>query len=345
MARSTTHRVWPVVAALVLATAAAGCGDGEQDSEAAPGAAGGDAFPVTIEHRYGSTEIPAAPERVVTVGLTDHDTVLALGVTPVALTDWFGEQPNGVWPWAQDLLGDAQPVVLDSSEINFEQVAAADPDLILGVNSGLTRNEYDTLSQIAPTVAQSGEHVDFGTPWQEQTRIIGTALGRSDRAEELIDEVEAEFAAAREANPEFDGATGVIALTGEDGNYYPYGPADARSQFMANLGFELSPEIADLAGDEFFATISSERFGLLNADVLVWIADSQSQLDALRSDPVYQAQPVVAEGRDVFLPPNGPLGAALSYNNVLSLPFAIDGMVPLLQAAVDGDPNTEVPAA
>lgn len=337
---STTRRARAAATTLVLAIAMAGCGGGEQDSGAAPGEG---AFPVRIEHRYGSTEIPAEPERVATVGLTDHDTVLALGVTPVALTDWFGDQPNGVWPWAQELLGDAQPIVLDSAELNFEQVAAADPDLILGVNSGLTRQEYDTLSRIAPTVAQSGKYVNFGTPWQEQTRTIGTALGRSDRAEKLIDEVEADFAAARESNPQFDAATGVIALMGEDGNYYPYGPEDARARFVSDLGFELKPEIAQLAGDQFFATISSERFDLLNADVLVWTAETQAQIDALRANPIYQAQPVVAQGRDVFLPPYGAIHAALSYNNVLSLPFAIDGMVPLLQPALDGNPATKVP--
>ena len=51
------------------------------------------------------------------------------------------------------------------------------------------------------------------------------------------------------------------------------------------------------------------------------------------------------QGRDVFPPPNGALGAALAYSNVLSLPFAINGMMPLLQAAVDGNPNTAVSAA
>lgn len=333
-----------VTAALALTLVAAGCGGGTPEPEAAAPVESTGAFPVTIEHRYGSTQVPAAPQRVVTVGLTDHDTVLALGVTPVALTDWFGDQPDGVWPWARELLGDAQPVTLDSSDLNFEQIAGAAPDLILAVNSGLTQEQYDTLSQIAPTVAQSGDHVDYGTPWQEQTRIIGAALGRADRAEELVAEVEAKFAAAREQNPQFVGATGVIGLTSADGTYYLYGPEDARARFLADLGFTLKPEIAQLAGDQFFATVSAERFDLVDADALVWIAATQAEIDALRSNPAYQAQPAVQQGRDVF-PPYDPLGAALSYNNVLSLPFAIDGMVPLLQAAVDGDPATRAPAA
>jgi iron complex transport system substrate-binding protein len=175
------------------------------------------------------------------------------------------------------------------------EVTVANIDLILAVNSRPNQQEYDTLSRMVPTVAQCGENPDFGTSWQEQTRIIGTALVLADRVEQLIDQVEARFAAARDANSDFDGATGVIALIGEDGTYHPHG--------------------------------------------------AQAQIDGLRSNSVYQAQPVVAQRRDVFLPPNGALGAALVYNNVLSLPFAIEGMMPLLQAAVDGDPNTAVSAA
>src|SRR5262245_4842552 len=59
------------------------------------------AFPVTIDHKYGSTTIPSEPQRVVSVGFVDQDTILALGVKPVGIRDWYGDQPNAVWPWAQ----------------------------------------------------------------------------------------------------------------------------------------------------------------------------------------------------------------------------------------------------
>jgi len=73
------------------------------------------AFPVTIPHKFGSTTIEAEPERVVSIGYNEHDFLLALGVIPVALRDWYGEQPNSVWPWAQDELGDATPEVLPAT--------------------------------------------------------------------------------------------------------------------------------------------------------------------------------------------------------------------------------------
>lgn len=94
---------------------------------------------VTVDHKYGSTEIPGSPRRVVTVGLVDHDAVLALGVKPVAITagEWAAAFPNGVAPWAQDHLGNAKPEVLPDSEINFEKIAALKPDLITASYSGL----------------------------------------------------------------------------------------------------------------------------------------------------------------------------------------------------------------
>jgi iron complex transport system substrate-binding protein len=93
-----------------------------------------------------------------------------------------------------------RPARLDQTAPDFEAIAAAAPDLILAVHSALTQEQYDTLSGIAPTVAQSGDHPDFGTPWQEQTRTIGTALGRAEQADALVADVEARFAAARAAH-------------------------------------------------------------------------------------------------------------------------------------------------
>ena len=73
------------------------------------------------------------------VGLTEQDTVLALGYKPIATTEWYGGQPYAVWPWARAALGDTKPTVLDNGDgFEFERIAALRPDLILGVNSGMT---------------------------------------------------------------------------------------------------------------------------------------------------------------------------------------------------------------
>ena len=51
------------------------------------------------------------------------------------------------------------------------------------------------------------------------------------------------------------------------------------------------------------------------------------------------------EGRDVFVENLSELGGATSFVSVLSLPILLDGLVPMLAAAIDGDPTTAIPTA
>ena len=351
-ARPRRRGTLAVLVALVLALTAA-CGS-EGDDPSTEGAGGetsdgggspegdGNGFPVEVEHTYGTTTIEAAPERIVTVGLTDQDTVLALGTVPVGITQWFDTHEHGVGPWAEDLLDGETPEVLDGDAVNAERIAALQPDLILAVYSALTEQEYDTLSQIAPTVAQPGDFVDYGVPWQDQTRIIGRALGQADAADALVVDVEDRVAAVRAEHPEFEGASGVVAAPYQ-GTVSVYSPQDPRGRFLADLGFALPAELEELAGDHFAAELSTENVDLLDVDALVWILnDVQADLDRLHAEGVYGGLAVVSEGREVGVSNFEPLGEATSFQTVLSLPMLLDGLVPMLAAAVDGDPSTLV---
>ncbi|MDD9370836.1 MAG: ABC transporter substrate-binding protein, partial [Acidimicrobiales bacterium] len=227
--------------------------------------------------------------------------------------------------------------------VDAEAIAALQPDLIVGLYAGITEDEYDLLTQIAPTVAQPGEYVDWGIPWQEQTRLVGQILGRADDAEVLVQEVEDQFAQARADHPEFEGATGVMA-TPYQGTISVYAPEDVRGRFMAALGFVPFDGMDELAGDSFAPELSLEQTELLDVDALVWIMgdDAEADLAELRAEPLYSGLPVVAEGRDLAVANEGPLGGATSFQTVLSIPVLIEGMVPRLAAAVDGDPATVV---
>lgn len=348
---TTWTRLAALLAALLTLTACGG--DGDTDATTATGtgtSTGSDRetaaetdFPVTIQHKFGETTIESEPQRVVSVGFNDQDPLLALGITPVAVREWFGGKPHATWVWAQDELGDAEPTVLPVGELDFEQVAALQPDLIVGIYSGMTQEQYGLLSQIAPTVAQSDDYVDFGVPWQEQTRIIGRAVGREDRAEELISALESRFEAVREQHAAFQDATGMVGfLGGGDADYHVYGRQDLRSRFMTALGFEIPEEVARFVGDEFSAPISRERLSLTDVDVMVWVVNDTEGREQLADEPLYQRLDVVKEGRDLFLEPDGQLAGALSFSTVLSLPFLLDELVPQLAAAVDGNPRTEV---
>ncbi len=314
----------------------AGCGSSGEEGEE-----GASRDTRTIEHKYGSTEVSGIPKRVVTVGYTDHDPVLALGIVPVGVTagEYSADYRYGVWPWAHDELGDGQPQVLPDTEINFEKIAALAPDLILAVYSGITKKEYETLSQIAPTVAQSDEHADYGTPWQEMTRVIGRALGHEERAEGLIAEVEGRFAEARRRHPEFEDATAVYAGVIEAGQYYVETGQSSRVGVLTSLGFEIPKEIT---GERFYVEISQERLDLLDRDVLLWeIGDNPELTASIKNNPLYQQLDVARQERDIFVE-DKVLAGALAFISVLSLPFTLEKLVPMLAAAVDGDPETEV---
>ncbi|BAN04444.1 iron-siderophore ABC transporter substrate-binding protein [Ilumatobacter coccineus] len=300
-------------------------------------------FPVTIEHKFGATTIDAEPERVVSIGYNEHDFLLALGVVPVALRDWYGEQPNSVWPWAQDELGDATPDVLPVTELNFEQIAALQPDLITGVWSGISDSDYELLSAIAPTVAQPDTYEDYGTPWQEQTLILGRATGREAEARAIVDELDAKFAAARDAHPEWIGQTASVAFVTEEGPG-AYTSQDTRSRIMQDLGFVI-PEINDSGGDgSFYLEMSPEDITPLDVDVLVWVAGAFEAIDGILNQlPTRPALTAVQEGREIFA--GIELSGAFSHGSPLSLDYALEALVPEIEAAADGDPSTPVPSA
>lgn len=330
--------------ALVAMTAAmlAACGGDAGDEGTAPrtGQEGEGAFPTTVEHQFGTAEIPQDPQRIVSVGFNDADFALAFGMTPVgtrALQDDYQFQQR---PWAQQALGRADPEVVGAAELNFEQIAALQPDLILGIYSGMTEREYELLSQIAPTVAQTDDFVDFGLPWQQQTQLTGRALGREEQARELVTRLEERFAQAREEHPELEGLSLALASPAEDG-YFAFSAEDLRTRFFTSLGFTVPQEIEELAGEAFFAELSGERVDLLDQDVLIMFATPED----LEDDALFQRLDAVREGRVIYLPTGGDndLYGALNYNSPLSLPFQIDGFVPLLEAAADGDPATAVP--
>ncbi|GAA4906221.1 iron complex transport system substrate-binding protein [Nonomuraea thailandensis] len=331
--------------ALVLTTVV-GCGSTTPAAAPPPQASSSGtstAFPVTMPHKYGSTTIDAEPKRVVTVGLLEQDSLLALGVVPVGTTEWFGEYPGAIGPWAESRLGGAaRPQVLrdTGSGPQFEKIAALDPDLILALYSGLTKEQYETLSKIAPTVAQPKEYIDYGIPWQEVTKRVGLAVGKPAEAEGLVKQVEDRFAEERGKHPEFAGQSGLMATLYE--GYFVFGSQDPRNRLLGSLGFQLPPDLDQAIGDKFGANISRERLDLLDTGVIVWsVTDVAKGEQTLHGDTVYKALDVVGEGREVYLPEGTPPSDAVAFLTVLSVPYVLDTLVPRLAAAVDGDPATK----
>lgn len=329
---------WPAaLIAVVLSLTLAACGGGsasepaDKDGEDAASAS----FPVTVEHKYGSTDIKSAPQKVVTLGLSDQDAALALGVKPVGAVDWFKERPYGKWPWTKDVWGaDAPEIVGERDEYQMEKIAKLKPDLILAQYSGMKKEQYETLSKIAPVVAQPKGHEDYLAPWQVMTKQIGKALGQEAKAEQLISEIDAKFKAVREQHPEWAEQTLAVADSFEAGKYSAFTKGDPKAAFFAELGFQLAPEVEKLAQPGWnVAELAAERLDVLDVDRLVWVTSGPEHEKRIQDEPLYQKLKVAKDKRDLFVPYENPdIGAAFSFNTVLSIPYAIDEIVPLLTA-------------
>ena len=344
----TRRRFLAGLSVLAVAPVLAACGSDGSDSGSASKPSGSSApeesaFPVTIKHKYGETTIEKAPERVVCIGLTDQDTLMALGTVPVGVTYWFGDEKlQGVYPWAQEYLGDAElPTVLkDTNGVELEKVAALAPDLIIGQYAGLTEQDYKKLKAMGvPVVAQSGDYTDYGTPWDEAALTLGAAIGKPKAAQELVDSVKKRITDEAAKHPEFKGQTAGVVTPYE--GLFLYGPEDPRSRMLLDLGFDLHPLITDADDSEFGVSLSAERTSDLDdIGVAVWIdydADKQTQ-------KLFEATTAYDEGRwfDVS-EANGNYYVAHSFVTPLSIPYLLDRYVPQLAAAADGDPKTVPP--
>lgn len=277
-------------------------------------------------------EVEEEPVRVVALGWGDAETALALGVQPVGASDWLAFGGEGVGPWSEGLYDEA-PELIDTLEPSLEAIAALEPDLILDTKSDGTQERYDLLSQIAPTVGMP-EGVDaYQTTWQQQLELVGQALGRTDQAEELEDEVAQAFEDAAAEHPEFDGTeVAVAAFTSEGFGAYVQG--DTRVDFMEELGFVNAPAIQEQATDNFFVPVSEEQVSLLDAGLTVAFP---IYVDATQftSNPLWQAVPSVRDGRVVVLE-DEMLANAFSIGTAPGILYALDATVPLFAEALKG---------
>ena len=284
-----------LVACLAVLSA---CGSTPSSETAAPPAstsstaaepAPGDAFPRTVEHALGATEIPEAPGRVVVLDTGELDSVLSLGVTPVGAVTT--EVDTGFLSYLDDEATGVE-VVGTIPEPNLEAIAALRPDLIL---SNKVRHEdlYDQFSQIAPTVFAE----EVGAVWKDNLRLAAEALAMEHQANAAIEAYEQSAAALGQSlgNPS---ATTVSALRFVEGTIRAYSPQSFIGSVLTDIGLSQ----LDLPPGEYaaFTEISAEQLEMADADILVYAsfgpAEESGELEVV-AGPLWPRLTAVQEGR------------------------------------------------
>ena len=321
---------------LVLA-GCAGSTSEDGDDAAEPAADGGD----TIEHALGTTTLPDTIERVATVNWANHEVPLALGIVPVgmAAANFGDDDGDGLLPWVIERLeelGADTPVLFDETDgIDFEAVADTDPDVILAAYSGLTQEDYDTLSQIAPTVAYPT--APWSTPWREMIEMNAAGVGMAEEGRQLVADIEAEIAEAVAAHPGLEG-TATMFLTHVDPTDLSevsfYTTNDTRTAFFTDLGLATPGSVAAASADSdaFSGTISAEQVDTFADVELIVTYGDQELVDALKGDPLLSQMPAVANDAIVSLPGSSPLGTAAN-PTPLAISWVLEDYVALLAEA------------
>lgn len=152
----------------------------------APALALAQAGPIEIEHERGTLRLDAPAKRVATINWSFTESVIALGLDPVAIAD---PEDYAKWVAKPELPADFLNLGQRSSP-NLEVLRKAKPDLIITIpDIGLA---YEKLAEIAPVLEL--RLFDENRPAFETARDvfgkIAKATGREDAAQTYLAEVD-----------------------------------------------------------------------------------------------------------------------------------------------------------
>jgi iron complex transport system substrate-binding protein len=319
-----------VLGAVVVAGLVAGCGGSGSASDSAASssegtAANDSAFPRTLVHHQGETEIEAQPERVVALDNSLVEAIVALDVPLVGGIGSYRDQ-TGFPPYLGDAVADTEDVgPLETP--NLEAIAALEPDLIV---SASVRHEalYDELSAIAPTVFVE----TTGPIWKDNIRLMAEATGTEDRGEEVLEEYETRAAELGAAINEKEGDPTVSMVRFLDGPTRLYANASFSGIVFQDMGLARP---ADQDVDEFAVEIGEEEIRKADADhIFVTVfSGGEEAADRFRSNPLWQELEGVKAGNvhevedAIWMTSVSLQGAHLMMDDMAEI-FGVDPMTP-----------------
>ncbi len=327
-------------ASLSTTTLLAACGRSKSASSTTSGKT------ISIKHVYGTTEVPADATKVATVAWANQDVLLALGIMPLGFSKqtWGVTDGSGMLPWTKEKVdeltanGAAQPKLFDDDggvKINPQAVNATKPEVILAVYSGMSKEEYETLSKIAPTVAYP--KVAWGTPWRETIAINATAVGKKTEGDTLVADLEKQVADAVAKHPQIKGKAAAFCYTaeGDATKFGYYTTADPRTAFLSDLGMKVPASVEKTSKENasaFNVDISTENADSLNDFDLIVMYGTESDLAAMQANSLLSQVRAIKNGAVAFVG-NSDAMAASTNPGPLSIPWGIEKYVGLIATA------------
>jgi iron complex transport system substrate-binding protein len=227
----------------LLAVAAAaglsltGCGTTEEPAGSASNAAAG---PVTYTDARGKpVTLPAPATKVVALEWGEVEMLATLGVQPIGVADIKGYT---TWNTAAKLDGTAKDVGT-RGEPSVDSIAALKPDLVVMISDSAA-TLAPQLEKFVPVLVTKGSDASRNLDrMREDFNLIATAVGKTDKAKQVLADFDAAVAAGQKKIADAGGAGKHFAIAdgwkeGSTVSIRMFGPGALVSQVGIALGLQ-----------------------------------------------------------------------------------------------------------
>jgi iron complex transport system substrate-binding protein len=175
------------------------------------------------------------------------------------------------------------------SELDLGAVAAAAPDVVIGVSIPTTASAESRLDAIAPTTV-----VDYTAGWDEQLDTVAAALGREDEAAALRGRLQEE---TEDLTADLAAAGSAASVVADDQGFSSPPAATAVGSVLTAAGLT-RPPAQERAGDPAspFAFFTAETLPDHDGDVLYLLSGGPYVTDALTGSPLWPGLRAVQAG-------------------------------------------------
>jgi iron complex transport system substrate-binding protein len=261
----------------------------------------------SVEHTFGTTEIPVSPQRIIAADLgvfiPTFGVLAALDVKPIAVT--ANSIPEYLQPYTEG-------VEIIPGQVSYESLLAYNPDLIITPGVAYNEENFNSLALIAPTVAPS---------WYWQTleqvtgywRQVADLVNKSAEGEQLVADLNIRIEQLREElAPRMEGKTvSVFQVQGAGLASLFLQTGRLESALINAVGIERpANQTYDPNNPQWYVQLSPELLNEVDAwAIFVEVyADNPEDIPAIQAEleanPLWRSLDAVKNGRVFYVQTN-----------------------------------------